>query len=124
MYPCKWSFQVPKVKLEGEGHDIPKMKLKGKGHEIPKVNLKYSIKGMRIQSEDSLCSLYTITSTRLLTVLFRADFSQSFCPSKNLELKGQKIATRLKTGNFYTNPSMKRLKKKQINKDKPKDVDM
>jgi hypothetical protein len=31
-----------------------------------------------------------------------ADFSQSFCPSmfKNLELKGKKIATRLKTGNF------------------------
>lgn len=42
---CKWSFQVPKVKLKGEGH------------EILKVKLKYSIKDMRIQSEDSLCFL-------------------------------------------------------------------
>ena len=43
---CKWSIQAPKVKL------------------------KYSIKGKRIQSEDSLCSLHSITLTRLLTVLF------------------------------------------------------
>jgi hypothetical protein len=45
----------------------------------------------------------------------RLVFSQSFYPStsKNLELKAKKIATRPKTGNFKTNPSMKRLKKKQ-----------
>jgi hypothetical protein len=66
----------------------------------------------------------------------KADFSQSFCPStsKNLELKGKKKCkqsqnrqflnhpvhgkvkektTRLKTGKFITNPSMKRLKKKK-----------